>query len=433
MWTAPHDDGRRLFAALLVALVALAWLALWFSGRPGGAFHNHHGGSLDAFGGGGVFMLVFIAGWTVMVMAMMLPTSLPLISLFRAVARQRPDRASLVALLIAGYLIIWTLFGILVYFGGWILRLLVEQSAWLETNGWVLGAGVLMLAGIYQFTPLKYKCLDKCRSPLSFITEHWRGSRERSQSFLLGAHHGLFCVGCCWSLMLLMFLVGGVGSFGWMLVLGAVMAVEKNMPWGRRIGVPLGVILLGFGLTLGTASALQSPGETTAKVSLAPANESGVSGTATFTDTSGGIEIGLDVQGLPDPGETYLTHIHPGSCAGETAGDAEDHAHPDNVDDHAADDHQGDTSGRAPGHQSADSAHGHHAEADEPAGEIEHPLTPVVAGSEGNGSSTTVMEDATVAELFSDDAEFYVNVHAESSGSEELPGGVVCGDLREPG
>ena len=72
-----------------------------------------------------------------MVMAMMLPTSLPLISLFRAVARQRPDRASLVALLIAGYLIIWTLFGILVYFGGWILRLLVEQSAWLETNGWV--------------------------------------------------------------------------------------------------------------------------------------------------------------------------------------------------------------------------------------------------------------------------------------------------------
>lgn len=147
-----------------------------------------------------------------------------------------------------------------------------------------------------------------------------------------------------------------------------------------------------------------------------------MSGVATFADTADGVEIRLDVQCLPEPGETYLSHIHPDSCAGETAGDAEDHAHPGNVEDHAADDHQ-----------SADPAHGHHGEANEPAGEIEHPLMPVVAGSEGNGSSTTVMEDATVAELFSDDAEFYVNVHAESSGSEELTSGVVCGDPRESG
>ena len=84
-----------------------------------------------------------------------------------------------------------------------------------------------MLAGLYQFTPLKYACLDKCRSPLSFITEHWRGSHERTQAFRLGVHHGLFCIGCCWSLMLLMFAVG-VGNLGWMLVLGALMAIEKT-------------------------------------------------------------------------------------------------------------------------------------------------------------------------------------------------------------
>ena len=96
---------------------------------------------------------------------------------------------------------------------------------------------------------------EKCRSPLSFVTEHWRGSHERSQSFLLEAHHGLFCVGCCWSLMLLMFAVG-LGSLGWMLVLGAVMAVEKNVSCGHKIGAPLGVVLLGWGLALGTSAVL---------------------------------------------------------------------------------------------------------------------------------------------------------------------------------
>ena len=125
----------------------------------------------------------------------------------------------------------------------------VEQSAWLDENSWVLGAGTLLLAGVYQFTPLKYMCLDKCRSPLSFITEHWHGSREQGEAFKLGLHHGLFCVGCCWSLMLLMFAVG-VGNIGWMLALGAVMAIEKNMPWGRRLSAPLGLALFAAGLTV---------------------------------------------------------------------------------------------------------------------------------------------------------------------------------------
>ncbi len=105
---------------------------------------------------------------------------------------------------------------------------------------------MLILAGVYQFTPLKYYCLDKCRSPMSFILGHWHGYAEAQQAFALGAHHGLFCVGCCWSLMLLMFAVG-VGSLGWMLVLSVVMAIEKNMPWGRRLSVPLGVALLAWG------------------------------------------------------------------------------------------------------------------------------------------------------------------------------------------
>jgi predicted metal-binding membrane protein len=252
MWAAPRDD-RRLFAALMVALIALAWLALWVWGQsPYGRFLSHH--SLEAVRGNAALMLVFVAGWILMVVAMMLPTSLPLVALFRTLIRGRPGRTRLTVLLIAGYLAVWTLFGILVYCGDWILHGAVEQSTGLEANVVpFIGAGTLLMAGFYQFTPLKYHCLEKCRSPLSFVTEHWRGSREQSQSFLLGAHHGLFCVGCCWSLMLLMFAVG-LGSLGWMLVLGAVMALEKNVSWGRKIGAPLGVVLLGWGLILGASA-----------------------------------------------------------------------------------------------------------------------------------------------------------------------------------
>jgi predicted metal-binding membrane protein len=256
MWAAPRDDDRRLlFAALMAALIALAWLALWVWGQsPYGRFLSHHG--LEAVRGNAALMLVFVAGWTLMVVAMMLPTSLPLVALFRTLVRGRPDRARLTALLVAGYLAVWTLFGVLVYCGDFVLHGAVERSAWLGANVVpFIGAGTLLVAGLYQFTPLKYHCLQKCRSPLSFVTEHWRGSRESSRSFLLGAHHGLFCVGCCWSLMLVMFAVG-LGSLGWMLVLGAVMAVEKNVSWGRKIGAPLGAVLLWWGLALGAVAVL---------------------------------------------------------------------------------------------------------------------------------------------------------------------------------
>jgi hypothetical protein len=187
-----------------------------------------------------------------------------------------------------------------------------------------------------------------------------------------------------------------------MLVLGAVMAVEKNVSWGRKIGTPLGVILVGSGLMLGAAPALQTP--TTVEVALVPGDGSSVTGTATFTDASGGVEVALDVGGLPDPGKTYLAHIHPGSCIGEPARTGEDHAH---------------------GH--------HHGNADEPADKIEHPLRPVVLDAWGDGSSDTLIKGVTVTQLFSGEPGLYTNVHAESSGSEEMPASVVCGDLRKSG
>ena len=245
MWV--RVDNRKLFAALLVALVALAWLGLWVWGQSPYEQFLDHDQLGDITSEDAALLVFFVAGWTTMIFAMMLPTSLPLITLFHGLTRRRADHMWLVTLLIAGYLSTWVAFGVVVHLGDLGLHEAVEQSAWLEANSWVLGAGILMLAGAYQFTPLKYHCLDKCRSPMSFVVEHWRGKHEQAQSLWLGVHHGIFCIGCCWSLMLLMFAVGAA-NIGWMLVLGAVMAIEKNMPWGRRLSAPLGLVLLASGL-----------------------------------------------------------------------------------------------------------------------------------------------------------------------------------------
>jgi predicted metal-binding membrane protein len=246
MWV--RVNSQKALLVVLAGLVIICWLALWIWGAsPYGRFLSHeelgHIHSDDYL----PMSVLFVAGWTLMTVAMMLPTSLPLVALFYGMMRQRQDRLRLLALLLIGYLGLWMLFGIVVHVGDFGLHRFVEDVHWLHENNWVLSAGVLVLAGLYQFSPLKYKCLDKCRSPMSFIVQHWRGRRAPIQALLLGVHHALFCIGCCWALMLLMFAVG-VGSLGWMMGLGAIMAVEKNVSWGRRLSMPLGTFLIGCGL-----------------------------------------------------------------------------------------------------------------------------------------------------------------------------------------
>ena len=248
----PRIDDRRIFTVLLLGLIGLAWVALFvWQQSPYGRFLEHEELAEIEIGLDGralAFSALFVSGWTLMTFAMMLPTSLPLIQMFQQMTRSRENRLQLLAFLIGGYLAVWMGFGVAAHLGDWMLhQLVVERVAWLDDRAWLIGASVLIGAGVYQFTPLKYHCLDKCRSPFSFISEHWRGDRERFRSLTLGAHHGLFCVGCCWSLMVLMFVVG-VGNVGWMLSLGAVMAIERNMPWGRMISGPLGVGLIAAGI-----------------------------------------------------------------------------------------------------------------------------------------------------------------------------------------
>jgi predicted metal-binding membrane protein len=265
--------GRRPFFLVMGGLIVLAWLVLWvWEQSPYGRYLDHgqwgeprlaelaeripaladfatYCGRILTDNDALVSALLYIAGWTLMIVAMMLPTTLPLLEVFRRVTAARPERAQLMGLLVAGYLGAWITFGVVAHLADFALYRLTANNPWLAANGWSVGAGTLLLAGAFQFSRLKYACLDKCRTPFSFVMSHWQGRAERRQAFLLGAHHGLFCVGCCWALMLLMFGVG-IGNVGWMLVLGAVMAVEKNMPWGRRIAAPLGVVLIASGLVI---------------------------------------------------------------------------------------------------------------------------------------------------------------------------------------
>lgn len=255
--TARH---QRVFLPVLGALVALAWLALWAWARsPYGRYLDHGDWTTSgpaAFlcrvvpaGDVLVPMVFYAAAWILMTAAMMLPTTLPLFNAFDRLTMGRADHGRLLLLLGLGYMAVWGAFGLLAHALHAALLSLLASAPTLAWHGWVIGAATITLAGAFQFSRLKYQCLEKCRTPLSFVIAHWQGAHPARNAFALGAHHGLFCVGCCWALMLLMFALG-TGSLGWMLLLAAVMAIEKNVPWGRRLSTPLGVALLSWAALL---------------------------------------------------------------------------------------------------------------------------------------------------------------------------------------
>lgn len=261
---APRPPGvsrhRRVFVPVLAALVGLAWLTLWAWARsPYGRYLAHDDWTASgpaaflcrAIPAGGVVvpLALYAAAWILMTTAMMLPTTLPLFNAFDRLTGQRPDHGRLLVLLGLGYVTVWGAFGLLAHgLHSGLLALLARAPA-LAWHGWLIGAATLALAGGFQFSALKHRCLDKCRTPLGFVIAHWRGQAQARHAFVLGMHHGLFCVGCCWALMLLMFVLGA-GSLGWMLLLAAVMAIEKNTRWGRHLGAPLGFALLAWAVVL---------------------------------------------------------------------------------------------------------------------------------------------------------------------------------------
>ena len=142
-------------------------------------------------------------------------------------------------------MLVWSGFGVLAWAADAAVRALVLRADALVRHDWLLGAGVLAAAGLFQFSALKYRCLDACQSPFVFVAARWHGRAPRREALRLGTAHGAFCVGCCWALMLVTFVVG-MGSLGWMLALAALMAAEKNLPVGRRLRAPLGFGLIAW-------------------------------------------------------------------------------------------------------------------------------------------------------------------------------------------
>jgi predicted metal-binding membrane protein len=201
----------------------------------------------------GMNLLTFLAAWLVMTMAMMLPASLPLLQLFAEVSRRQDlrHREGLLPLFIAAYLTTWTMFALISFLGdlGW--HRLIDSRPWLTQNSsWFAGL-ILLLAGAFQFSPLKEQCLRVCRHPFGFLAQYY--GRGIKATWNLGIRHGLYCLGCCWALMLVMFSVG-VTHLAGMLILSAVMAIEKSSTWGRTLVPIVGFALLIWGgLTLWSA------------------------------------------------------------------------------------------------------------------------------------------------------------------------------------
>ncbi|HEY0944242.1 MAG TPA: DUF2182 domain-containing protein [Opitutaceae bacterium] len=236
----PAVVERTVLVAAVSLLAAASWVVLWVSDLN---FHHLQGRPEWTALLRPSLWFVSAAAWTVMCVAMMLPTSLPVLAALHTLAAVRRDRGLLVFLTGLGYLAAWGVFGALVAPLSLGLQTAVATWSGPDVLVRVLAPGLLLTAGLFQFSSLKFRCLDRCRSPLSVVLSHWHGRHQRWQALRLGWASGVFCVGCCWALMLLMFL-SGVGHLAWMLGLGVVMALEKNARWGRRLSTPVGVALI---------------------------------------------------------------------------------------------------------------------------------------------------------------------------------------------
>jgi predicted metal-binding membrane protein len=182
--------------------------------------------------------------WTVMMAAMMLPSAAPMILCFSALNRRRSERARTFLFVIA-YLALWTAFSLAAAVVQWALQSIGWVSPMIESTSPALDGLLLTIAGVFQFSRIKHVCLRACRSPLGFLMSDWRGGLWGA--WHMGIRHGLYCLGCCWALMALLF-AGGVMNILWIAALTGLVAIEKLAPKGERTAQILGGLLIGAGI-----------------------------------------------------------------------------------------------------------------------------------------------------------------------------------------
>ncbi len=237
---------------ILGCAIAVAWAVCVWAELSGNAAPLHH----DALYRNGrpywLSALVVLAAWQFMTAAMMLPSSLGLIRLYAATAGRAPDFPAALGLFLGGYFAVWTAFALAAFTGDMQLHRIVDARPWLAAHATLIPAATLGLAALYQFTPLKDACLKACRHPGMYLMRHYR--RGALNGLRLGFGHALYCLGCCWALMLVMF-AAGVAHLAWMGVLATIMFVEKATPSGNRIVAPVGAALAALAVV-----ALAAPG-----------------------------------------------------------------------------------------------------------------------------------------------------------------------------
>jgi predicted metal-binding membrane protein len=235
---------------ILLAMVILSILAWWYT------IYLAHTMNCCAFAlkAGGFwsaqqFGLMFVM-WVVMMVAMMVPTIVPMVLVFAMVNRKRHEQAKPyvpTSFFILGYLIVWIIFSLLATFMQEWLQARALLSMHMVLNHPMINGSILILAGIFQWTPLKNKCLTHCRSPFDFIMTDWR--QGAGGAIMMGLRHGTFCLGCCWLLMLLLF-VGGVMNIAWIVFLTVFVLGEKVFPYGHWISRGAGAIFFVWGLVI---------------------------------------------------------------------------------------------------------------------------------------------------------------------------------------
>jgi predicted metal-binding membrane protein len=250
----PLPRERKLILSLLLVLAAASWaLLIWQS-----AAINSQAMGMDLTMG--MSAGLFITIWVVMMIAMMFPTAAPMILMFTKVyAGKRQQSQAFVPtwVFVSAYLLIWTLFGVVAYPLALFAESFAGQSMWLMMNAPRIGGALLVVAGLYQLSPLKHLCLAKCCTPLQFILSSWRDGY--GGAFRMGFVHGAYCLGCCWFLFVLLFPLG-IMNIAVMALLTALIFAEKSVPLGRQISQIAGVALIAYGVLVMLVPALLPTG-----------------------------------------------------------------------------------------------------------------------------------------------------------------------------
>lgn len=231
---------RARVPAIIPAAIVVAWAIAVWAQVTGSATLLHHHTLIERGPPAPVALGLFVLAWLVMIAAMMLPSTYGLLRMFAIAAAGQPRAGAAIGALVGGYAAVWTIFGIAAFGFDVALHRTVDGAPWLSARPWLIAGSALALAGLFQFTPWKDQCLRACRLPANFLLHHYR--RGARAAFALGYGHGLFCVGCCWALMLVAF-GAGFASLWWMAALTALMAYEKLAARGRS-AVPVAGIAL---------------------------------------------------------------------------------------------------------------------------------------------------------------------------------------------